>query len=70
MLKAADNRIISVTVADPSRMLQRINLTISGVYQLKKAGVICIPDTGKKETMMVIDLPQDVWSGSSVTIEF
>jgi len=70
MLKAADNRIISVTVADPSRMLQRINLTISGVYQLKKAGVICMPDTGKKETMMVIDLPQDVWSGSSVTIEF
>jgi chondroitin AC lyase len=68
MLKTKDDRIISVTVADPSRMLQRINLTVSGVYHLNKAGVICIPDMSKNETMMVIDLPQGVWTGSSVTL--
>jgi chondroitin AC lyase len=68
MFKTAGNQISSVTVADPSRMLQRINLTISGVYNIKKEGVICLPDQLKKETLLIIDLPQGPWTGSSVTL--
>ena len=55
-------------MADPSRMLKRINLTISGVYNIKKEGVICLPDQLKKETLLIIDLPQGPWTGSSVTV--
>ena len=68
MFKTAGNQISSITVADPSRMLQRINLTISGVYNIKKEGVICLPDQLKKETLLIIDLPQGPWTGSSVTL--
>jgi chondroitin AC lyase len=70
MLKTAGNRISSVTVADPSRMLQRINLTVSGVYNIKKDGVVCLPDATKNETLLIIDLPQGPWTGSSVTFAF
>ncbi len=70
MLKTAANKISSVTVADPSRMLQRINLTVSGVYDIKKEGVICLPDLTKKETLLIIDLPRGPWTGSSVHLDF
>jgi len=70
MLKTAGNWISSVTVADPSRMLQRINLTVSGVYNIKKDGVVCLPDAAKNETLLIIDLPQGPWTGSSVTFAF
>ncbi|MEN9884436.1 MAG: hypothetical protein RLZZ420_1653 [Bacteroidota bacterium] len=70
MLKAAGNRISSVTVSDPSRMLLRINLTISGVYNIKKEGVVCLPDATKNETLLIVDLPQGPWTGSSVTFAF
>jgi hypothetical protein len=70
MLKTAGNRISSVTVADPSRMLQRINLTVSGFYNLKKEGVVCLPDAAKNETLLIIDLPQGPWTGSSVSVVF
>jgi chondroitin AC lyase len=68
MLKTAGNRVSSVTVSDPSRMLQRINLTVSGVYNIKKDGVVCLPDATKNETLLIIDLPQGPWTGSSVTL--
>ena len=68
MLKTAGNQISSVSVADPSRMLKRINLTVSGIYNIKKDGVICLPDQLKKETLLIIDLPQGPWTGSSVTL--
>jgi chondroitin AC lyase len=70
MLKTAGNRVSSVTVSDPSRMLQRINLTVSGVYNIKKDGVVCLPDATKNETLLIIDLPQGPWTGSSVTFAF
>ena len=69
MLKMQNERIAAITVADPSRMLQRINLTVSGIYNKKQEGVICIPDQAKRETLFVIDLPQGVWIGSSLTLE-
>lgn len=70
MLKTIGDRINVVTVADPSRLLQRMNLTLNGIYKVKKDGIICVPDMSKKETLLIIDLPQGVWSGSSVTFEF
>lgn len=70
MFKTAGNQISSVTVADPSRMLKRINLTVSGIYNVKKEGVMCLPDQLKKETLFIIDLPQGPWTGSSVTLGF
>jgi len=69
MLKMQNERIAAITVADPSRMLQRINLTVSGIYNKKQEGVICIPDQEKMETLFIIDLPQGVWSGSSLTLQ-
>lgn len=70
MLKAAENKIKELTVSDPSRKLNRILVTISGVYNSADEGFMTYPDKTRNETLLVVDLPQDVYSGKSVTVRF
>lgn len=69
MLKVEGNRIKELTLADPSRKLSRILLTVSGIYEAKGDQCIALPDKEKNQTLMIVDLPQGVYAGKSVRIE-
>lgn len=68
MLKMEENRINELTVSDPSRKLNRILVTVSDVYNSEGDGFIAYPDKTRNETLLVVDLPQGVYSGKSVTV--
>lgn len=70
MLKMQGGRIKSISVSDPSRQLGRISITVSGIYTVKKEGLICLPDQQRQRTLMLVDLPQGVYAGKSVTFNF
>lgn len=68
MLKMEDNKIASLTLADPSRKLSRIVLTLPGLYPTKGTGFMAIPNQQQKNTLFLVDLPQGVYAGKSVSI--
>lgn len=66
MLKAKNGRITELTVADPSRKLNRINLWVDGQYTSKGDQYRTL--TEGQKTLFIIDLPQGVYSGKSTQI--
>lgn len=70
MLKMNDNRINEISVADPSRKLSRALITLSGIYEEIGTGYSLYPNESKNQTLMIVDLPQGVYAGKSVTIGF
>jgi len=70
MVKMDGNRIKTISVADPSRQLSRISITVSGIYAVKKEGLVCMPNNQLQQTLMLIDLPQGVYAGKSVNLQF
>ena len=69
MLKMNGNRIKELSVSDPSRKLTRISLTIPGIYNMKGENFITLPNNIINSTLIIVDLPTDVFAGSSRTIE-
>jgi chondroitin AC lyase len=69
MARMEGNRIKVITVADPSRKLRRITLTVPGIYAIKKDGLICLPNNQLQQTILLIDLPQGVYAGKSVNLQ-
>jgi chondroitin AC lyase len=69
MLKLGGNRVREVTLSDPSRKLSRLLLTISGVYDSKGDGFTTQPDKTQNKTLFMVDLPQGVYAGKSVTVQ-
>ena len=69
MLKMAGNKVKELTVADPSRELSRILITLPNIYKTKAAGIACYPDEKNNKTMIIIDLPQGVYLGKSVSVK-
>lgn len=69
MFKLKNHRIQQLTVSDPSRTLSRIQLTVSGIYAVEEAGCTATPDPALQQTTLMIDLPQDVYSGKSKTLQ-
>ena len=69
MLKMNGNRIKELNVSDPSRKLTRITLTVTGIYTTKGDNFITLPDNTRNSTLIIVDLPTDVYAGSSRTIE-
>ena len=70
MLKMQGNSIQEMTVADPSRKLSRIFITVSGIYRTSGPDFLAFPDEGQHQTYFVVDLPQGVFTGKSVTLQF
>lgn len=70
MLKMKGNEIEKLSVSDPSRKLSRIRMIVSGTYQSKGDGFFTIPNKNKNNTLVLIDLPQDIYAGQSITAEF
>ena len=68
MLKMEGNKLKILSVADPSRNLGKIVVTLPGLYFSKGKNFVCIPNQKNKETMVIVDLPQGVYAGKSVTI--
>jgi chondroitin AC lyase len=69
MLKMNGNRIKELSVSDPSRKLTRITLTISGIYNTRGENFFTLPNKTENNTLIIVDLPTDVYAGSSRTIE-
>ncbi len=69
MLKMTNNKVQTLTVADPSRKLSRILLTIPGIYTTKGDGFMCIPNDKDNNTLVIVDLPQGVYLGKSVVVK-
>ena len=69
ILKMSGNRIKQLSISDPSRKLTRISLTVPGIYNNKGENFITIPDEDKNSTLIIVDLPTDVYAGSSRAIE-
>lgn len=68
MLHMDASRIDKMTVADPSRKLSRMLVTVSGVYDSEGADYISYPDEDQNNTTFMIDLPQGVYAGKSFII--
>lgn len=70
MIQMKENKIEKLSVSDPSRKLSRITLTVSGIYHSKGDNFFTMPDNSKNHTLVLIDLPQGVYAGKSVTVAF
>ncbi len=70
MLKMDGDRIDELTVADPSRKLTSITLTVPGISSTRGDDFVARPNHREKRTSVVIDLPRGVSAGKSVTIPF
>jgi chondroitin AC lyase len=69
MLKMDGNRIKELSVADPSRKLNQILVTVSGMYESDGDNFQTFQNESKQETLILVDLPTDVYAGKSVTID-
>ena len=69
MVHLNGNKIEKLTVADPSRKLSRMTLTVSGVYDVQGDGFFMLPNKKENNTLILVDLPQGVYAGKSVTVE-
>ena len=69
MLKMQDNRIQELSVADPSRKLGSVFVSVSGIYNVSGDGFVAVPDNNQNKTYFVIELPDGVYLGKSVTIK-
>ncbi len=69
MLKMKGNRIEELSVSDPSRKLSRIRMTVSGIYDSRGDDFFTMPNKSEDNTLVLVDLPQGVYAGKSVTVE-
>lgn len=69
MLKLNGNRLKELTLADPSRKLSRMSVTVPGIYTVKGEGYFSVPDRKQNTTLLVVDLPQGVYAGKSVSVK-
>ena len=70
MFKMKGDKIQELTVSDPSRKLTRMMMTLPGRYNNKGDHFITLPAKDPNNTMIIVDLPKDVYTGKSVTVRF
>ncbi len=69
MVKTEGAAVKQITVADPSRKLGKIHLTVTGKTEKSGDNFISSWNNAKQTSEIAIDLPQTVYAGKSVTIE-
>jgi chondroitin AC lyase len=69
MLQLRAGRIDKMTVSDPSRRLSRMRITVSNVYDAKGENFVTLPNSERNNTLILVDLPQDVYAGKSTIVE-
>ncbi|MFC4870740.1 polysaccharide lyase family 8 super-sandwich domain-containing protein [Negadavirga shengliensis] len=70
MLKMEGGRLKSMAVSDPSRKSDQLVLMVSGSYLSRREGIKTSPDPNNSGTQVVVELPQGVYAGKSVVVEF
>ena len=65
LIKMKGNKIEELSVSDPSRKLNRITMTVSGIYNSKGDYFSTIPNKSKKNTVISVELPKGVYAGKS-----
>lgn len=69
LLQMQGQQLKTLTVADPSRRMSRMAVTVSGIYKAKGDHFVTLPDATQKQTIFLIDLPQGVEMGKSVSVK-
>lgn len=69
MLKMDGDKVTGLSVADPTRKLKKYHLSVSGKVDKKGESFSASWDEKSQMTNITVDLPQEVYSGKSVTIE-
>ncbi len=69
MVKTEGAAFKQITVADPSRKLGKIHLTVTAKIENNGANYKSVWNADKQISEIAIDLPQTVYAGKSVTIE-
>ena len=69
MLKIQGNRIEELTISDPSRKLSRMIITVPDLYNVSGDNFVVFPNNNQNKTFIVVNLPQGVFAGKSVTIK-
>ncbi len=70
IVKTEGSAVKQISVADPSRKLGKIHLSVSGKIEKNGNHFRSFWNEGKGISEIAIDLPQTVYAGQSVTIEF
>ena len=68
MLTMRGERIDRMTVADPSRKLSLMRITVSGRYHAKGETFVTRPNREQNNTTILVDMPQGVYAGKSTVI--
>lgn len=62
------NLIREMSVADPSRKLQSIGVTVAGLYDVMNETITSTTDETSKQTRILADLPQGEYAGESALL--
>ncbi len=69
MLKTQEGRLGELTLADPSRKLSRMLVTVSGTYEVQGENYHTVVDDKQNSTLFIVDLPQGVYLGKSMQLK-
>lgn len=69
MLKMQGSRIEELSVSDPSRKLSRMIITVPEIYNASGDNFVAFPNNSQNKTYIIVDLPQGVYAGKSVSIK-
>lgn len=68
MVKMKGQKVVELSVADPSRKLSRAAITISGIYNSCADDFVTIPNKSENNTLILVNLPRGVYAGKSVSV--
>ena len=68
MLKVKDDKAYELTVADPTRKLNRVMVTLSGKYTVEGDHQVSLADPKRDDTLIILDLPTGVYAGKSISV--
>ncbi len=68
MLNMKGDKLTELTVADPSRKLSQISVSVTGKYPSKGENYRTVVNEAKNSTLFIVELPQGVYLGKSVVI--
>jgi chondroitin AC lyase len=69
MLRLKAGKLDGLTLADPSRKLSRMVVSISGIHKMEGENYRTVIDEKQNSTMFIVDLPQGVYLGKSVQVK-
>ncbi|MCY7356836.1 MAG: polysaccharide lyase beta-sandwich domain-containing protein, partial [Rudanella sp.] len=68
MLKMQGGKLTELTVADPSRKLSQISVSVTGKYPSRGENYRAVVDEAKNSTLFIVEVPQGVYLGKSVVL--